>query len=342
LSPRRLQRGAIWLVVCLLAATAGTTAEPAHTYLILPFEDSAPDGSRDWLQEAMALSLADYFLGASQRVVPREDRLSAMEELELPPGAPLTLATSLRLGRRFRSETEGRLVPDRLVVGKFTLDKGQLAMVARVLRLDANGAAPWREESGSLKDLLKLQKSLAHALLRSDGMTASKLASHADNADSGGAFPLVAYESYIRGLIDPSAAKQVSYLRKATEQFPGYPKATFQLARILVHSGKRGEAEGVLKGIAGEPDPYAAEYHSLKGTLDLDAGRLSEAEAQARLSIAARDTAEVHVLLARIARAQADPSRALQELNRAEALDPDNPDIAPIRRQIQKDLPPRS
>ena len=341
MSPRRLRRGALRLVVCLLAATAGTTAEPAHTYLILPFEDSAPDGSRDWLQEAMALSLADYFLGASQRVVPREDRLSAMEELELPPGAPLTLATSLRLGRRFRSETEG-LVPDRLVVGKFTLDKGQLAMVARVLRLDANSAAPWREESGSLKDLLKMQKSLAHALLRSDGMTASKLASHADNADSGAAFPLVAYESYIRGLIDPSAAKQISYLRKATEQSPGYPKATFQLARILAHSGKGGEAEGVLKGIAGEPDPYAAEYYSLKGTLELEAGRLSEAEAQARLSMAARETSEVHVLLALSARAQADPSRALQELNRAEALDPDNPDIAPVRRQIQKDLPPRS
>jgi len=341
LSPRRPRGRALWLAVCFLAATAGAFAEPAHTYLILPFEDSAPDGSRDWLQEAMALSLADYFLGASQRVVAREDRLSAMEELELPPGAPLTLATSLRLGRHFRSGEEG-LVPDRLVVGKFSLDNGQLAMAARVLRLDANSAAPWREESGSLKDLLRMQKSLAHALLRSDGASASKLASHADNADSGAAFPLVAYESYIRGLIDPSAAKQVSYLRKAMEQSPGYPKASFQLARILAHSGKREEAEGVLKGIAGDPDPYSAEYHSLKGSLDLDAGRLSEAEAQARLSLAARETSEVHVLLARIARAQADPARALQELNRAEALDPDNPDIVPVRRQIQKEAPPRS
>ena len=341
MSPRRHRRRALWLAVCFLAATAGATAEAPHTYLILPFEDSAPDGSRDWLQEAMALSLADYFLGASQRVVAREDRLAAMEELELPPGAPLTLATSLRLGRHFRSGEEG-LVPDRLVVGKFSLDNGQLAMAARVLRLDANSAAPWREESGSLKDLLRMQKSLAHALLRSDGAAASKLASHADNADSGAAFPLVAYESYIRGMIDPSAGKQISYLRKAIEQSPGYPKASFQLARILAHAGKREEAEGVLKGIAGDPDPYGAEYHSLKGSLDLDAGRLSEAEAQARLSLAARETSEVHVLMARIARAQADPSRALQELNRAEALDPDNPDIALVRRQIQKDAPPHS
>lgn len=341
MSPGQAWRGMLALAVCLFSASAGFTAEPSHTYLILPFEDSAPDGSRDWLQEAMALSLADYFLGAGQQVVAREDRLSAMEELELPTGAPLTLATSLRLGRHFRSGDEGP-IPDRLVVGKFTLDKGQLAMAARVLRLDANGAAAWREESGSLKDLLKLQKSLAHALLRSDGTGAAKLTSHSDNADSGAAFPLVAYESYIRGLIDPSAAKQVSYLRKAIEQSPGYPKASYQLARILAHAGKGGEAEDVMKGMAGEPDPYSAEYHSLKGTLELDAGRLSEAEAQARLSLSARETSDGHVLMARIARAQADPGKALQELDRAEALDPDNPDIATLRRQIQKDSPPRS
>ncbi|MCI0657901.1 MAG: hypothetical protein L0170_12635, partial [Acidobacteria bacterium] len=96
MSPRRAWRWALALAACLLPACVGFTAETAHTYLILPFEDSAPDGSRDWLQEAMALSLADYFLGSGQRVVPREDRLSAMEEMELPSGAPLTLATSLR------------------------------------------------------------------------------------------------------------------------------------------------------------------------------------------------------------------------------------------------------
>jgi tetratricopeptide repeat protein len=340
--PRQAWRWVLALAACLVPASVGFSIDAAaHTYLILPFEDSAPDGSRDWLQEAMALSLADYFLGSGQQVVAREDRLSAMEEMDLPLGAPLTLATSLRLGKHFRSGEEG-LVPDRLVVGKFSLDNGQLAMAARILRLDANAAAPWREESGNLKDLLRMQKSLAHALLRSDGIGASKLASHADNADSGGAFPLVAYENYIRGLIDSSSPKQISYLRKAIEQSPGYPKASYQLARILAHAGKRQEAEGVLKGMAGEPDPYSAEYHSLKGTLELDAGRLSEAEAQARLSLAARETSEVHVLMARIARAQADPTRALQELDRAEALDPDNPDIAPVRRQIQKESSPRS
>jgi len=332
---------ALFLGLCLKTGDVGWAAPSVHTYLILPFEDPSPDGSRDWLQEAMALTLADYFIGAGQKVVSREDRLAAMDEMDLPADAPITLATSLRLGKQIRSDGD-TTVPDRLVVGKFSLDNGQLSMSARVLRLDANAAQPGKEESGSLRDLLKLQKSLAHDLLKSDSVPVANLASHADNSDVGSSFPLVAYESYIRGLIDPAPAKQVTFLRKAIQQSPGYPKASYQLARLLARAGKRPEAESVLKSISAEPDPYAAEYYALWGSLDLDAGRLSEAEEKARRSLLARETAEGHVLLARIARAHADPAKALEELQRAESLDPDNPDIVPARRLIQKEFPPRS
>jgi hypothetical protein len=226
-------------------------------------------------------------------------------------------------------------------VGKFSLDNGQLAISARVLQLDANAAAPWKDASGNLKDLLKLQKSLAHSLLRSDGAAAGTLASH-DDSDAGHDFPLVAYENYVRGLIEPSAPKQITFLRKAVQQSPGYPKACFQLARVLARGGKRGEAEGVLKGISGEPVPYVAEFHALSGELALDAGRLTDAEAQARASLSARETAEAHLLLARIAHSNSDAAQALKELDRAQTLDPDNPDIDSLRRQIRKDPPPHS
>lgn len=319
-----------------IPATAAT-----HTYLILPFEDSAPDGSRDWLREAMALSLGDYFLGAGQQVVDREERLSAMEEMDLPAAAPLTLATSLRLGRHFRSRGAGP-VPDRLVVGKYSLEDGQISATARILRLDGNAAFPWKEESGNLQDLLHLQKSLAQALLRSDSVGAGNLASHSDDANAGRDFPLVAYENYIRGLIDPAPAKQLSYLTKAVDLSPGYPKAGYQLARLLARSGKKKEAEEALKEISGVPAPYGAEYHAFRGGLDLDAGRMPEAEAEAKQSLSIKETAAGRILMARLARAHADPAKALRELERAEQLDPDNPDVEALRRQIGKDTSPKS
>ena len=326
----------------LLAAVSWLPCSAAtHTYLILPFEDSAPDRSRDWLREAMALSLGDYFLGSGQQVVDREERLAAMEEMDLPASAPLTLATSLRLGRHFRSRGAGP-VPDRLVVGKYSLEDGQISATARILRLDANAAFPWKEESGSLQDLLRLQKSLAQALLRSDSVGAGNLASHSDDANAGRGFPLVAYENYIRGLIDPAPAKQLGYLSRAVELSPGYPKAGYQLARLLARSGKKKEAEDILKGMTGEPAPYGAEYHAFKGGLELEAGRLPEAEAEAKQSLSIKETAAGRILLARLAWARSNSAVALRELDRAEQLDPDNPDVDTLRRQITKDSPPKS
>lgn len=226
------------------------------------------------------------------------------------------------------------------MVGHFSLDQGQITISSRVLDLDGNRASPWREQSGNLKDLLHLQRLLAQALLKSGGASGANLGAHSDDADAGHAFPLVAYENYIRGLIDSNSGRQQALLRKAIEQSPGYPKACYQLARILARAGKRAEAEGVLKSIGGEPDPYRAEYHALLGTLHLDAGRLSEAESEAQASLAVRDTAVVRVLRARIARAHGDPAHALEELAKAEALDPENPDLDSLKRQFEKPAPP--
>ena len=323
------------------AASAAGPLAATHTYLILPFEDSAPDRSRDWMREAMALSLADFFVGAGQHVVDRDERLSAMEELDLPTAAPLTLATSLRLGRHFRSR-DGGPVPDRLVVGKYSLEDGQISATARVLRLDANAAFPWKEESGNLQDLLHLQKSLAQALLRSDSVGTGNLGSNSDDASAGRNFPLMAYENYIRGMIESSPAKQLGYLNKAVELFPGYPKAGYQLARLLSRSGKKKEAEDVLKGMAGEPAPYGAEYHAFKGGLELDAGRQAEAEAEAKQSLSIKETAAGRILAARLALSHSDPAKALRELDRAEELDPDDPDVDSLRRQIPKNPSPKS
>jgi tetratricopeptide repeat protein len=336
----RAVRGCTLLLLLLGIAPPAAAETRRHAYLILPFEDRAPDPSRDWLREAMAASLGDYYLFAGQAVVGREDRILAMEEVSVPAGAPLTLATSIKLGRHFAADPDGPRA-DRLVVGRFNLDQGQIVVSARVINLDSNRAAPWKEERGSLKDLLRLLRSLAHSLFRSDGISGNNLAAAADDAGARRDFPLVAYENYIRALVDSSSGRQPSLLRKALEQSPGYPKASFQLGRLLAKQGKLREAEDVLRKSSGEPVPYAGEYHALLGSLSLDGGRLSEAEAEAAKALASKETAEGRVLMARIARAQGDLESARKELDRAAVLDPENPDIDVVRRQIEGNPAPR-
>jgi tetratricopeptide (TPR) repeat protein len=337
---RRIPVGALVALSAVLSAPPAAGAEGARTFLILPFEDSASDPAREWLREGMAISLGDYLLAAGQQVVPREERLLAAEELGLPSGAPLTHATAIKIGRHLRSRGDGTL-PDRLILGKFTLDDGALSLSGRVLDLTANRAGPWKQEAGNLKDLLRIQRQLAVSLLRSEGIPSSNLFPASDDARAGNAFPLVAYESYIRAILLPEPRDQMALLRKATQQSPGYPKAVFQLARILGRAGRTREAEAALKGIAGRPDPYGAEYHTLRGQLALDAGRASEAEEQGRTSLALKETAEARILLARVERTRGNLDRAREELDRAAALDPAHPDLDPLRRALEKETAAR-
>jgi tetratricopeptide (TPR) repeat protein len=333
LIPARTAGLAALVTFAILPGSAA--ASPTHTYLVLPFEDTAPEASRDWLREAMALSIGEYLVGAGQKVIDREDRLVETEEMNLPPGASLTLATSIRLGRQLRGR--GELNPDRLVVGKFGLDQGRLSLSARILHLNANRAMPWRQEEGSLKDLIRFQKALAHSLLRDDGIPSGALAAVADDAGLSQSFPLVAYENYVRGRIEPDPARQQGFLRKATQQFTGYPKASFHLARLLAKGGKNSEAEAVLKKIAREPAPYIADYHALVGLLAFRAGRLPEAEEEARTSLALRETAEARLLMARIEQGRGELEAARREVERAAALDPENPEIEGFRKSLVRE-----
>jgi len=339
----RPRRGLAALAILWLAfsthARAKSEPRAPFTYLILPFEDSAPDPAREWLREGMALSLGEYLAGAGQQVVDREDRNLAMEEMSLPSGAPLTLATSIRLGRLLRSDPDPPN-PDRLVVGRYTVDQGRLTLSARSLDLTADRAGPWKEREGSLTDLLQIQREVAANLLRGDGISFERLSGKGDEAGAEQSFPLLAYENYIRGLIDSDPGRQQSFLRKAIQESPGYPKASFQLARLLARAGKPAEAETVLARILREPVPYRAEYHSLLGSLALGAGKLSEAEEEARTSLALRETAEARLLMARIAQARGNLEEARRELERAQSLDPDGPEVEAIRKLLGRGAGP--
>lgn len=326
------------LLAFLLPHPLGAAAGSQRVYLILPFEDSAPEPDREWLREAMAISLGEHFLGAGLAIVSREDRLTGMDERDLPGGAPLTLATSILLGRHLRSET-GLIRPDRLVVGKLTLDQGMIFLSARVIDLASDRAGTWLQQEGSLKDLLSLQRNLAEAILSKEGIPSASSGSASDDATAGDQFPLVAYESRIRALIAPEARDQIALLRTALEQAPTYPKAAFQLARLLHRAGKVREAEEVLRKMAGEPNPYGPEYHELLGEIALDAGRLPQAEEEARRSLAARERVEGRILLARILRARGDLAAARRELDRAARLDPENPELEPLRKLMGGEAP---
>jgi hypothetical protein len=326
------------LTLVLLLSGSGLDSPAAaagRTYLILPFENTAEDPSLDWLSTGLALTLGEYLLGLGERVVDEDDRAVLLEGSGIPAGAPVALASALELGRRMRARPgspHGR--PDRLILGRFNLLDGGLTLSARAIDLEVEKARPWVTRDGRLQDLMEVQNALALALAREEGIQITGSRGALLEKQAGGV-PLLAFETYCRALAESDARKRLQMLRRALQQFPGYPKAAFQAASLLVKEERWDEAVKSLEQASAAPHPYEAEFSLLSATVALQKRDARAALEAARRALQHADTARGHALLGRALLASGDGESARAELDRALALDPNEPEIDDLRRALE-------
>ncbi len=320
------------------AAEAPAPAPAALTYLILPFENVAEDPSLDWLSTGLALVLAEDLLGLQARVVDDDERSVLLEGSGIPSGAPLTLASALELGRKMRARA-GTARPDRLVLGRYNVEEGRLTISARSIDLAAEKARPWISREGRLKNLLEVQTALALALARDEGLPVSDGRSDLMKKQVGD-LPLLAFETYCRAMAEIDAKQRLQLLRRAVQEYPGYPKAIYQAASLLVKAERWDEAAGMLERAAAPPHPYEADSHLLAAAVALQRGDPQAAAAAARHALDLADTARAHLLLGRALLASGDRAAAQAELDRAAALDPAEPEIEDLRRALDHSTQP--
>ncbi|MGH9804726.1 MAG: tetratricopeptide repeat protein, partial [Candidatus Acidiferrales bacterium] len=194
----------------------------AEMLLVVPFENSSRAADFEWLGESFSEALNARIPGNGYQVITREDRLAALERLGLPPGAPLSRASLLRLG-----EEAGA---DWLVTGNYEVQGEELRARASLVHIRKPSLAPPLEQSGPLERLLDLQGELAWRLLR-----------HLDST-----FPLSrdaflarsprlsasAFESYVRGLLSLNRQQQRRYFLQANRLEPAYAAPIFRLGLI--------------------------------------------------------------------------------------------------------------
>jgi tetratricopeptide (TPR) repeat protein len=326
-------------LLCLLAALptgpallAAETDAPAHVYLIMPFENTAEDRSLDWLSTGLAHSLGEYLLGFGQQVMDEEERSVLLEGSGIPPGAPLALASALELGRKTLARPGGPRV-DRLVLGRFNVDNGEITLAARVIDIQREKARPWLSRSGRLKDLLEANRDLAIALARDE-----KIAVPADRADllrkQSEDVPLLAFETYCRAVAETDSKKRLQLLRKALQQYPGYPKAAYQAGSLLAREERWEEAMTVLGKASSDPFPYESDFHLLNALVALRRRDPQAAMSEARRALSIADTARGHLLLGRALQASGDSKAALAELEKARTVDPSDSEIEELRRAL--------
>ena len=313
-------------------------AGPRHVYVVMPFENIAEDRSLDWLASGLALSLGEALQGLGVQIVDDEERTVLLEANGIPDRASITLASAVELGRRMRARS-GAAHPDRMVLGRFNVAEGILTLSARSIEIAEEKARPWVSRQGRLKDLLAVQEGLTIALARGDALPVEKL-SPDGAARSGADPPLLAYEHYCRGMAETDSKKRLQLLRRAVQEYPGFAKAAYQAASVLAKAERWNEAAEMLGRTGGEPHPYESGYYLLTAAVDLERRDSGEAAGAARRALAYADSARGHALLGRGLLAQGDPEAARAELQKAEALDPSEPENDELRRALAEQPQP--
>ena len=219
---RALSRRWIPLFAFFVVAAMGALPLSAETLLVVPFENAARAAEYDWLGESFSEALNARIPGNGYQVVTREERLAALERLGLPPGAPLSRASLLRLG-----EEAGA---DWLVTGSYEVEGQELRARAALVQIRRPSLAPPLEQSGPLERLLDLQGELAWRILRQlDSTFPSSRDAFLARAPS---LRASAFENYVRGLLSINRPQQRRYFLQANRLEPAYAAPVFRLGLL--------------------------------------------------------------------------------------------------------------
>jgi Tfp pilus assembly protein PilF/TolB-like protein len=210
------------LLILLLAACELRGAGSPRIILVFPFENQSVRPDLNWISESFAEMLSSRLSAADRYVLSRGERNAAYEQLEIPPGTPLTLASTYKV-----AETLG---VDWAVTGSFAVEGDRLTARAQLLDVHRLKLAPALEATGELADVADLQTRLAWRLLATQdvGFTVGK------EEDFAHQFPEVrldAFENYIRGLLATEAESRVRFLREADRLDPADHRAALELGQ---------------------------------------------------------------------------------------------------------------
>ena len=207
--------------------------------LVVPFELERFDQRVGWLSEGVAVGVTAALAARGVDVVTRDERLAALDRLQLPPAGALTRATLIKV-----AELVGA---GRVVMGTVREAEGAVTIVAR--RLDVDDAR-----------LVELPPVSAPAPTLFDAF--ARLVEHLDapaaTADSRTrtAAPSVpAFELFIRGLVASSPDLQEKLLAQALALAPDYAEARKALWAAQSTRGAHAEALITAGGAAGTGVP---------------------------------------------------------------------------------------
>ncbi len=212
-------------VACLLLLMASElrAASLPRTILVLPFENKSARADVSWISESFAETLTTRLSGSGRHVLGRNERDTAFDQLGIPAGTPVTLASTYKIAETLRA--------DWVVTGEFTLQGDALKTRVRVLDVAKLRLTLPMEENGGLADLIDLQTRLAWRILA----TQDPEFMVGPEEEFQRLFPRVrldAFENYVRGIIATDAESRVRFLSEADRLDPSDHRPALELGRF--------------------------------------------------------------------------------------------------------------
>jgi tetratricopeptide (TPR) repeat protein len=304
----------IYIFLVAGVAAGQTSPGPGRTVLVVPFDNASKAPGIEWVGDSFPELLQERLDSPSLYVLSREDRIRAYDRLGIPLELHPSRATIYRVAEQ--------LDVDYVLLGSYTFDGRDFRTTAQLLDMRRQHLLPSMIESGALTDLIKIETALAwdvlHTLRPDNSMARDTFISLAPS------IRLDAFEHYIRGIIDASAADQIQQFREALRLNPSYTEAWLRLGKVYYQDHQYEQAVTALSRVPAS-SPLAREANFYVGLAAYARGDYTRAETAFSFVAARLPLAEVYNNLG-VVISHRDKKTALEYFRKAVNEDPANAD----------------
>lgn len=213
-----------FLIVATLSPAALYAQAPAggKVVLVLPFENRSGNPTLNWIGDSFPDTLDRRLNSAGFLTISHDDRVFAFTHLGLPAGFRPSRATTIRIAQQ--------LDANYVVIGRFTITSGNIAIQSQVLSIDQLRLSPPVNDGADLNRLYDAENAIAWKVARVIDPTLN-VAEQTFVSAGEAAVPLPAFENYIRGIDAPTSAEALERLKTAVAAAPNYAAALLALGK---------------------------------------------------------------------------------------------------------------
>ncbi len=224
------------VLACLVLVVSGAPAAgQTGPVLVVPFELERFDQRVGWLSEGVAAGVTAALAARGLEVVTRDERLAALDRLQLPPAATLTRATLIKV-----AELVGAT---RVVLGHVAETDGTVTILARRLDVDEARLVELPPVSSPASRLFDAFAGVVEHLDAPPGAAGAGAVAIAPSVP--------AFELYVRGLVASTPDAQEKLLTQSLGLAPGYADPRRALWAAQTTRGAHDQALVTAGGVSG-------------------------------------------------------------------------------------------